>query len=208
VAVNLTISKPGKGVTKAGVEVSEANFAREFNEALVHQVVVAYLAGARQGTSAQKTRSEAHGGGRKPWRQKGTGRARAGTIRSPIWRGGGNAFANKTRDFSQKVNKKMYKGAMQSILSELVRQERLVLVEEFSVSEPKTKEFAEKLEALQLNNVLVVVEEVEEALYLSARNLRKVEVVDVQAINPVALIDFEKVLFTVGALKKVEASLS
>lgn len=206
--MNLSISIPGKGTSKEGVEVSETNFARQYNEDLVHQVVVAYMAGARQGTRAQKTRSEAHGGGRKPWRQKGTGRARSGTIRSPIWRGGGKAFAAKPQDHSQKVNKKMYKGAMQSILSELVRQERLVVVEDFSVSAPKTKEMVVRLEELQLNNVLVVVEEMVEALYLSSRNLRHVGVVDVQSINPVALIEFEKVLITVGALKKIEESLS
>lgn len=206
--MNLNISIPGKGESKKSIEVSDATFGREFNEALVHQVVVAYQAGGRQGTRAQKTRSEAHGGGRKPWRQKGTGRARAGTIRSPIWKGGGNAFAAKTQDFSQKVNKKMYLGAMQSILSELVRQERLIVVEEFSVSGPKTKEFIAKLEEFKLKNVLVVVEEVEEALYLSARNLRHVEIVDVQGVNPVSLIDFEKVLITANALKKVEETLS
>jgi large subunit ribosomal protein L4 len=187
-----------------GVDVSDTTFGREFNEALVHQVVVSYMAGARQGTKAQKTRSEVQGGGRKPFRQKGTGRARAGTIRSPIWRGGGTTFAAKPRDHSKKVNKKMYRGAMQAILSELVRQDRLVVAEEFSVAEPKTREVAAKLKGLDLTNVLIVVEEVEDNLYLGARNLKDVDVIDVQGVNPVNLIGFEKVLFTVGALKKAE----
>lgn len=187
-----------------GVDVSDTTFGREFNEALVHQVVVSYMAGARQGTKAQKTRSEVQGGGRKPFRQKGTGRARAGTIRSPIWRGGGTTFAAKPRDHSKKVNKKMYRGAMQAILSELVRQDRLVVAEEFSVAEPKTREVAAKLKELDLTNVLIVVEEVEDNLYLGARNLKDVDVIDVQGVNPVNLIGFEKVLFTVGALKKAE----
>ncbi|MBO6558515.1 MAG: 50S ribosomal protein L4 [Pseudomonadales bacterium] len=187
-----------------GVDVSDTTFGREFNEALVHQVVVSYMAGARQGTKAQKTRSEVQGGGRKPFRQKGTGRARAGTIRSPIWRGGGTTFAAKPRDHSKKVNKKMYRGAMQAILSELVRQERLVVAEEFSVTEPKTKEVAAKLKELDLTNVLIVVEDVDANLYLGSRNLKDVDVIDVQGVNPVNLIGFEKVLFTVGALKKAE----
>ena len=206
--MNLNISEPGKGVSDKAVELSEATFGRQFNEALVHQVVVSYLAGARQGTRAQKTRAEVNGGGRKPFRQKGTGRARAGTIRSPIWRGGGQTFASKTQDFSQKVNRKMYRGAMQSILSELIRQERLVVTEDFTVEAPKTKEVQERLKSLDLENVLVVVEEVDSNLYLGARNLRNVEVIDVHAVNPVNLIGFEKVLFTVGALKKAEELLA
>lgn len=189
---------------KSGVDVSDTAFGREFNEALVHQVVVSYLAGGRQGTKAQKTRSEVNGGGRKPFRQKGTGRARAGTIRSPIWRGGGTTFAAKPRDHSKKVNKKMYRGAMQAILSELVRQDRLVVIEDFNVGAPKTKEVSAKLKDLELKNVLIVVEEVDSNLYLSTRNLKDVEVIDVQGLNPVNLIGFEKVLFTVGALKKAE----
>jgi large subunit ribosomal protein L4 len=205
--LNLNISVPGKGVTDKGVEVSEQTFARQFNDALVHQVVVAYMAGGRQGTRAQKTRSEVNGGGRKPWRQKGTGRARAGTIRSPIWRGGGNAFAAKTRDFSQKVNKKMFRGAMRSILSELVRQDRLVVVEDFASESHKTKEVASKLNELSLSNVLIVVEEFNENLFLGARNIKHVEVVEVSSINPVNLIGYEKVLFTVAALKKTEELL-
>lgn len=194
-------------MTDKAVDVSETTFARDFNEALVHQVVVAYMAGARQGTKAQKTRSEVNGGGRKPFRQKGTGRARAGTIRSPLWRGGGTTFAAKPRDHSQKVNKKMYRGAMQSILSELIRQDRLVVTEDFSVESPKTKQVCDRLKQLELENVLIVVEEVDENLYLGARNLRNVDVIDVQGVNPVNLIGFDKVLFTVGALKKAEEML-
>jgi large subunit ribosomal protein L4 len=189
---------------KNGVDVSDTAFGREFNEALVHQVVVSYMAGARQGTKAQKTRSEVNGGGRKPFRQKGTGRARAGTIRSPIWRGGGVTFAAKPRDHSKKVNKKMYHGAMQAILSELVRQERLIVVEDFAIDAPKTKVFSAKLKELELSNVLVVVEEVDDNLYLGCRNIHNVDVIDVQGVNPVNLIGFKKVLFTVGALKKAE----
>lgn len=206
--MNLNISEPGKGISDKAVELSEATFGRQYNEALVHQVVVSYMAGARQGTRAQKTRSEVNGGGRKPFRQKGTGRARAGTIRSPIWRGGGQTFASKTQDFSQKVNRKMYRGAMQSILSELIRQERLIVAEDFAVDAPKTKEVQERLKSFDLENVLVVVEEVESNLYLGARNLRNVEVIDVHAVNPVDLIGFDKVLFTVGALKKAEELLA
>jgi large subunit ribosomal protein L4 len=206
--LNLNISEPGKGVSDRAVDVSETTFGRQFNEALVHQVVVSYLAGARQGTRAQKTRSEVNGGGRKPFRQKGTGRARAGTIRSPIWRGGGQTFASKTQDFSQKVNRKMYRGAMQSILSELIRQDRMVVTEDFAVEAPKTKDVIERLKSLELDNVLVVVEEVDNNLYLGARNLRNVEVIDVHAVNPVDLIGFDKVLFTVGALKKAEELLA
>jgi large subunit ribosomal protein L4 len=206
--LNLNISEPGKGISDKAVELSEATFGRQYNEALVHQVVVSYMAGARQGTRAQKTRSEVNGGGRKPFRQKGTGRARAGTIRSPIWRGGGQTFASKTQDFSQKVNRKMYRGAMQSILSELIRQERLIVAEDFAVDAPKTKEVQERLKSFDLENVLVVVEEVESNLYLGARNLRNVEVIDVHAVNPVDLIGFDKVLFTVGALKKAEELLA
>ena len=206
--MNLNISEPGKGVSERAVDVSETTFGRQYNEALVHQVVVAYMAGARQGTRAQKTRSEVNGGGRKPFRQKGTGRARAGTIRSPIWRGGGVTFANKTQDFSQKVNRKMYRGAMQSILSELVRQERMVVTEDFSVDSPKTKQVQARLKELELDSVLIVVEEVDENLYLAARNLRNIDVIDVQGVNPVNLIGFDKVLFTVGALKKAEEMLS
>ena len=173
---------------QSALEVSEATFGREFNEALVHQVVVAYGAGARQGTKAQKTRAEVRGGGKKPWRQKGTGRARAGTIRSPIWVGGGRAFAAKPRDFDQKVNKKMYRGALKSILSELIRQDRLVVVEKFGVEAPKTKELIAKLNDYELNDVLIVTADVDENLFLAARNLYKVDVRDVAGIDPVSLI--------------------
>ncbi len=188
--------------------VSETTFGREFNEALVHQVVVAYAAGARQGTRAQKTRSEVSGGGAKPWRQKGTGRARAGTIRSPIWRTGGVTFAAKPQDHSQKVNKKMYRGAMKSILSELVRQERLIVVENFSVEAPKTKALVAKLKELELNDVLIVTGEVDENLFLAARNLYKVDVRDVTGIDRVSLIAFDKVLMTAAAVKQVEEMLA
>jgi len=193
---------------QSALEVSEATFGREFNEALVHQVVVAFGAGARQGSKAQKTRSEVRGGGKKPWRQKGTGRARAGTIRSPIWVGGGRAFAAKPRNFEQKVNKKMYRGAIKSILSELVRQDRLVVVEKFGVDQPKTKELLTKLKELELNDVLIVTPEVDENLFLSARNLYKVDVRDVQGVDPVSLIAFEKVLMTADAVKQLEEALA
>ncbi len=190
------------------LEVSEATFGREFNEALVHQVVVAYAAGARQGTRAQKTRSEVSGGGKKPWRQKGTGRARAGTTRGPIWRSGGVTFAAKPQDHSQKVNRKMYRAAMQVILSELVRQERLLVVEELTVSGPKTKELTAKLkEQGLLENTLIVSEEVDQNLYLASRNIPRVDVRDVESVDPVSLVGFDKVVVTVSALKKIEEML-
>lgn len=190
--------------TGAAVAVSETAFGREFNEALVHQIVTAYMAGARQGTKAQKTRSEVSGGGIKPWRQKGTGRARSGTSNSPIWRSGGVTFAAKPRSFEQKVNKKMYRAAMQSILSELVRQDRLVVADSFAVDSHKTKEFVAKLKELDLNNVLIVADEIDEKLYLAARNVPHVGVTEASSIDPVSLIAFEKVLVTVSALKKLE----
>src|SRR5699024_5365526 len=185
------------------VSVSEVAFGKEFNEALVHQVVVAYMAAGRQGSKAQKSRSEVSGGGKKPWRQKGTGRARAGTIRSPLWRGGGVTFAAKNRDFSQKINKKMYRGALQCILSELVRQERLVVVEEFDVPAPRTKELVSKLDDLGLKSVLIVTEEVTENLFLSARKVRKVDVRDGQGVDQLDIITNEKGVVTVGAMKKL-----
>ncbi len=188
------------------IQVSDAVFAKEFNEALIHQVLQAYTAGARQGSKAQKSRSEVRGGGKKPWRQKGTGSARAGSIRSPLWRGGGVVFAAKPRDYTQKVNKKMYGGAMRSILSELVRQERLMLVNEF-VATGKTQDLAKKLKELKLDNVLIVTESVEPNLFLAARNLPRIEVCDVSGINPINLIGFDKVIFTVPAMKKVEEKL-
>ncbi len=205
--MNLNISDPGTGLSKEAVNLSEVTFGREYNEALIHQVVVAYMATGRQGTKALKTRSEVRGGGAKPYRQKGTGRARAGTIRSPIWRGGGQTFAAKPRDYYQKVNKKMYRGAMRSILSELIRQDRIVVTKDVSIEGPKTKQVQNLLKDLALEDVLIVVEEVDDNLYLGARNLKNVEVVDVQGINPVTLIRCKKVLFTVGALKKVEEVL-
>jgi len=189
------------------VDVSEVAFGKEFNEPLVHQVVTSFLAGARQGTRAQKTRSDVRGGGAKPWRQKGTGRARAGTIRSPIWRSGGVTFAASPQDHSQKVNKKMYRGAMRCILSELVRQDRLVVVESVEVAEPKTKLLAAKLKELGLAKVLIVTEDVNENLFLSSRNLAHVSVTDAQSADPVSLIGHDKILITVGALKKFEEML-
>ncbi|MAD43675.1 MAG: 50S ribosomal protein L4 [Oceanospirillaceae bacterium] len=190
--------------TGAAVAVSEAAFGREFNESLVHQIVTAYMAGGRQGSKAQKTRSEVSGGGIKPWRQKGTGRARSGTSSSPIWRSGGVTFAAKPRNFEQKVNKKMYRAAMQSILSELVRQDRLVVADSFAVDSHKTKEFVAKLDDMELSNVLIVADEIDEKLYLAARNVPHVGVTEASAIDPVSLIAFEKVLVTVPALKKLE----
>ena len=193
---------------KKGLDVSDTAFGRDYNEALVHQVVVSYLSGARQGTKAQKTRSEVQGGGRKPYRQKGTGRARAGTIRSPIWRGGGVTFAAKTRDYTKKVNKKMYRGAMQAILSELARASRLLVVEELIVDAPKTKILVNKLKELSLEKVTIVVDKLDENLLLSARNIKGVEVVEVSDINPVSLVGAEKVLFTLTAIKKAEELFS
>jgi large subunit ribosomal protein L4 len=187
--------------------VSEANFGREYNEALVFQVVNAYLAAGRSGTKAQKTRAEVRGGGKKPWRQKGTGSARAGSIRSPIWVGGGRAFAAAPRDFSQKVNRKMYRGAIRAMLSELVRQERLVVLPAIELSAPKTRLLASELKALALQDVLILVEAADEKLTLAARNLPHVELLPVSAINPVSLARHEKVLTTVGALKMLEERL-
>ena len=189
------------------IDVCERTFGGEFNETLVHQAVVAYMAGGRQGSKKQKTRSEVSGGGKKPWRQKGTGRARAGTIRSPIWRGGGATFAARPQDHSHKLNKKMYRAAMRSILAELLRQDRLVVVEDFSVDAPKTKALLGKLETLGLQDVLIVSENVEQNLYLAARNLPHVDVRDVQASDPVSLIAYDKVLMTVSAVKKFEEML-
>ena len=194
-------------VSGSAVELSEVAFGREFNEALVHQVVTAYLAGGRQGSKAQKSRGEVSGGGKKPFRQKGTGRARAGSIRSPIWVGGGKTFAARPQDWSQKVNRKMYRGAMQCILAELVRQDRLILVEEFSVEAPKTKELLAKLNDLNATRALIVTDAVDENLYLAARNIPHVDVVDAAAIDPVSLIAFDKVVMSVAAAKKIEVEL-
>ncbi|WP_017395329.1 50S ribosomal protein L4 [Acinetobacter haemolyticus] len=196
-----------KTVSGSAVELSEVAFGREFNEALVHQVVTAYLAGGRQGTRAHKSRADVSGGGKKPFRQKGTGRARAGSIRSPIWVGGGKTFAARPQDWSQKVNRKMYRGAMQCILAELVRQDRLVLVEEFAVAAPKTKELLAKLTDLNSTRALIITDAVDENLYLAARNLPHVDVVDATAIDPVSLIAFDKVVMSVAAAKKIEVEL-
>ncbi len=194
-------------VSGSAVELSEVAFGREFNEALVHQVVTAYLAGGRQGSKAQKSRGDVSGGGKKPFRQKGTGRARAGSIRSPIWVGGGKTFAARPQDWSQKVNRKMYRGAMQCILAELVRQDRLVLVEEFAVAAPKTKELLAKLNDLNATRALIVTDAVDKNLYLAAREIPHVDVVDAAAIDPVSLIAFDKVVMSVAAAKKIEVEL-
>ena len=204
--MELTIATPkGKGGT---ITVSEVAFGKEFNQDLVHQTIVAFLAGARQGTRAQKNRSDVSGGGRKPHAQKGTGRARAGTIRSPIWRGGGVTFAAQPQDHAQKLNRKMYRSAMRSILSELARQDRLIIVEEFDLDAPKTKNLISKLGEFGLKEALIVTEEVSHNLYLSSRNLHKVDVRDAAAVDPVSLINYEKVLVTVPALKKFEEILA
>jgi large subunit ribosomal protein L4 len=204
----MNLNLAASGGSGGSVEVSEAAFGREFNEALVHQVVVAYMAAGRQGTRAHKSRSEVRGGGRKPWRQKGTGRARAGTIRSPIWRSGGRTFAAKPQDHSEKVNRKMYRGALRCIVSELIRQDRLIAIEDFSIDAPKTKTLLEKLQPLSLANVLIVAQEVDENLYLASRNLKGVDVRDVEGIDPVALVSHENVLITVAALKQLEEALA
>lgn len=190
--------------------VADSVFAADYNESLIHQVVVAYMAGARQGTKAQKTRSEVSGGGAKPWRQKGTGRARAGTIRSPIFRKGGVTFAAKPRSYKQKVNRKMYTGAMKSILSELVRSDRMRLVSELALQTPKTKEFKSLVDSLNVKDVLFVVgiEEFSENLYLSSRNLKNVAVCDSMDINPVSLMCFENVVVTEKAIKEIEEKLA
>ena len=197
-----------KMVNGAGeLQVSEATFGREFNEALVHQVVTAYRAAGRAGTKAQKTRAEVRGGGKKPWSQKGTGQARAGSSRSPIWVGGGRAFAAKPRSFEQKVNRKMYRGAIRVMLSELARSERLVVTETLALDAPKTRLLAGQLKAWSLSRVLIVVEALDEKLFLAARNLPYVEVIEVGALNPVSLARHDSVLMTVGAVKMIEERL-
>lgn len=192
--------------TQSGTEVSlsDATFGRNFNEGLVHQVVTSYMAGGRAGTKAQKSRSSVRGGGAKPWRQKGTGRARAGTSRSPIWRSGGVTFAARPRNYGQKLNRKQYRAAMQCILSELARQQRLMLVDEFKAEDTKTRLMVAKLEDLSLDNVLIVTEEIDEKLYLSVRNIPYIGICDVAALDPASLVRFEKILMTVGAARKVE----
>lgn len=190
------------------VEVADAAFAQAYNESLVHQAVVSYMAGARAGTKAQKTRSAVRGGGKKPWRQKGTGRARAGSIRSPLWRGGGKIHAAAPRDHAVKLNRKMYRGAMRSILSELARQERLVVFEDFKVEQPKTRDLVKQLASHDLADVLIVTAEFDENLALAARNLPRVDVSDVAGLDPVSLVAFDKVVVTVPALKQIEEWLA
>ena len=190
------------------VKVSDDTFGQEFKESLVHQVVTACLSGARAGTVQQKTRAQVRGGGIKPWRQKGTGRARSGTSRSPIWRSGGKAFAATPRDYAQKINRKMYRAAMRSILSELVRQERLLAIDSFAVDAPKTRELVGKLNELGLDNVLIVTVDADDNLYLAARNLPGVAVCDVASADPVSLIGFDKVLMTKAAIEKIEERLA
>ena len=193
---------------KGTVEVTDASFGREYNEGLVHQVLVAFMAGSRQGSRAQKNRSRVSGGGKKPWRQKGTGRARAGTSRSPIWRSGGVTFAAQPQEHSVKVNKKMYRGALRCIWSELIRQERLVVVEDLVIEQPKTRVLVEKLRDLGLSETLIVVEKIDDNLRLASRNLNKTDVRDLMHLDPLCLISNEKVLVTAGALKGLEAALS
>lgn len=197
-----------EGGNAGKLQVSEVTFGRVFNEDLVHQAVTAYLSGARQGSRKQKNRSEVSGGGRKPWKQKGSGRARAGSTRSPIWRTGGVTFAARPQDHSQKLNRKMYRAAIQSILSELARQDRLVVVESFDVAEPKTKLLKQQLAALNLENVLIISDDISENLFLSSRNLPQVDIRDVSGADPVSLVRFEKVLITVPAIKKFEEVLA
>lgn len=202
--MELTITVPGSEAKANNIEVMDKIFACNFNQPLIHQVVTAYLAGGRAGTKAQKNRAAVRGGGKKPWRQKGSGRARAGTIRSPIWRGGGVTFAAKPRDYSQKVNRKMYSKAIASIFAELVRQERLIVTEKIQLEEPKTKLLLNKLRDFKVENVLIITDGVDKNLYLSARNIPKVSVLDVPAINPVDLINFEHVIVTKEAIKQIE----
>ncbi len=190
------------------IGLADSAFGREYNQDLVHQVVVAYQASARQGTNAQKNRASVAGGGKKPWAQKGSGRARAGTASSPIWRSGGVTFAAQPRNFEQKVNKKMYRAAMQCIVSELARQERFVVLEDIELSAPKTKDLVKLLAQYDITDALIVTEELSENLYLASRNLHKIDVIDAEAIDPVSLVGFDKVIVTVAALKKIEEMLS
>jgi large subunit ribosomal protein L4 len=191
----------------ATVQVSEAAFGHKFNESLVHQVLTAYRNAGRAGTKAQKSRAEVRGGGRKPYAQKGTGQARAGSSRSPIWVGGGRTFAAKPRSFEQKVNRKMYRGALRSMLSELARTERLLVTDGIQLSEAKTKLLANQLKEWSLPSVLIVVEAQDQKLALAARNLPHVEVLEVSSLNPVSLAAYDKVLMTVGAVKLIEERL-
>ena len=204
--MELSVIKAGNAAAGT-VSVSDATFAREYNEDLVHQVVTAFMAGSRQGTKAQKNRAAVRGGGAKPWRQKGTGRARAGTRSSPIWRSGGVTFAAQPQDHSQKVNRKMYRAALRTIMSELARQDRLVVVESLEMAEPKTKVLVKQLGEFGLDNVLIVSAELDTNLYLASRNLHKVDVRDVASVDPVSLIAYDKVMVTVDAVKKFEEML-
>ncbi len=202
--LNITTPSGANGA----IGLADSAFGREYNQDLVHQVVVAYQAAARQGTKAQKNRASVAGGGKKPWAQKGSGRARAGTASSPIWRSGGVTFAAQPRNFEQKVNKKMYRAAMQCIVSELARQERFVVLEDIELSAPKTKDLVKLLAQYDITDALIVTEELSENLYLASRNLHKIDVIDAEAIDPVSLVGFDKVIVTVAALKKIEEMLS
>ncbi len=202
--LNITTPSGANGA----IGLADSAFGREYNQDLVHQVVVAYQAAARQGTKAQKNRAAVAGGGKKPWAQKGSGRARAGTASSPIWRSGGVTFAAQPRNFEQKVNKKMYRAAMQCIVSELARQERFVVLENIELAAPKTKDLVKLLAQYDISDALIVTEELSENLYLASRNLHKIDVIDAEAIDPVSLVGFDKVIVTVAALKKIEGMLS
>lgn len=203
--MELQVQSISSNAAAANVALSDEVFGNDFNEALVHQVVTAYMNAARSGTKAQKSRADVAGGGRKPWRQKGTGRARAGTTRSPLWRGGGRTFAARPRDYAQKVNRKMYRSALRSILSELVRQDRLVVVDDFQLAEPKTKLALAALNKLGVNDVLIVCDEITENLFLAARNIPHIGMADVSAVDPVLLISYDKVVVTQKALAGLEA---
>lgn len=206
--MDLKVIELSSGKEAGAVTLEDSIFGVEFNESLVHQVVTAYMVAGRSGTKGQKNRTAVSGGGAKPWRQKGTGRARAGTTRSPVWVGGGRAFPGHNRDFSQKVNKKMYRGAMRSIFSELARSGRLIVVDDFAMDAPKTKEFVSKLNGLNVKDALVVTEGFNEYLYLSARNLYNADVCDVNSLDPVSLVGFEKVVMTEAAIKQLEEKLA
>jgi large subunit ribosomal protein L4 len=189
------------------VSVSDEVFDKDYNEGLIHQAVVSYMAAARSGTSAQKTRSEVSGGGAKPWRQKGTGRARAGTIRSPIWRSGGITFASKTRDYTKKINKKMYRAAIRSIFSKLIKEDRLIVVNKLDLSEPKTKLMSQRLVELGVDDALLVTNELNSNVFLASRNIKNISAIDASAINPLDLVSFKKVVIELDALKAVEGRL-
>jgi large subunit ribosomal protein L4 len=195
-------------IPSGSISLSDQVFGQEFNESLVHQIVVAYLAGGRQGSKGQKTRAEVRGGGKKPWRQKGSGRARAGSSRSPLWRSGGKSFAATPRDHGQKVNRKMYRAALRSIFSELVRQERVTVLADFSLESPKTKNLLEKLSGIQEQKILIVTLEFESNLYLASRNLIGVDVLEADSVDPVSLVGSERILVTLSALKKIEEALA